>query len=178
MTARRELPDDLRGRSFAVRDALELRLAERRLDALDLVRPFHGVRTPADEALDLAARCRALATRFRPGDAFDGATALALWGAPLPLRLGRTPTLHVSSMEPRRALRRRGVLGSQRVGGSLRQHRGVLALSPGDAWVTVAPDVALHDLVAVADFLVTGEKGVGALLSRAELAEVVIQRAG
>ena len=51
-------------------------------------------------------------------------------------------------------------------------------MSPEDAWLTLAPDVAMHDLVAAADFLVTGVKGVGALLSRQQLEEIVFQRAG
>jgi hypothetical protein len=178
MTARHDLPDELLGKPFAVRDALTLGLPERRLDALDLTRPFHGVRAPADQTLDLEGRCRALATRFRPGDAFDGITAAGLWGAPLPSRLRRMSSLHVSSVEPRRALRRRGVLGTQRLGGQLCLRRGLPLLSPGDAWITLASDIAPHDLVAVADFLVTGDNGRSPLLSLDELAEVVVRRAG
>jgi hypothetical protein len=178
VTARRELPEELRGRSFSVRDSVELNIPEHRLDAGDLVRPFHGVRSPADEEFDLAARCRALATRFRPGDAFDGATAAMLWGAPLPRRFGLASPLHVSSMVPHRALRRRGVRGTQRSSGEVTLRCGAPLLSPPDSWLAVAPDLALHDLVAVGDFLVTGVKGVGAVSSLEALEAVVLERAG
>ncbi len=51
-------------------------------------------------------------------------------------------------------------------------------LSPVDAWLTLAADLSLPDLVAVADFLVTGLRGVGALASMEALEEVVAQHAG
>jgi hypothetical protein len=178
MTSRRELPEPLSGQPFAVREAIALEISEHRLAAGDLVSPFHGVRAPADRPLDLEERCRALATRLRTGDGFDGLTAVALWGAPLPMRLAAASVLHVSSVAPRRALRRRGVLGSQRVGGSLVERNGLPLLSPGDAWLTVASRLSSHDLVAVGDFLVTGVKGVGALTTREELGDLLVERAG
>jgi hypothetical protein len=51
-------------------------------------------------------------------------------------------------------------------------------LSPVDAWLCLASDLPLHDLIAVADFFVTGVSGKGALCSLDEFAELVDRRAG
>jgi hypothetical protein len=94
------------------------------------------------------------------------------------MRLAAASVLHVSSVAPRRALRRRGVLGSQRVGGMLVERDGLPLLSPGDAWLTVASRLPLHDVVAVGDFLVTGVQGVGALTTRDALGQLLLERSG
>jgi hypothetical protein len=158
MTSRRALPRDL-PRSFTVEHALESGVARNRLDALDMVAPFRGVRLRATLANDFDARCRALATTFRAGDAFTGPTAALLWGMPVPKRLEATSILHVSSHLPARAMRRPGVIGSGRSSGEATTHHGIAILQPWEVCRSLAPMLSLDDLVAVMDFIVTGERG-------------------
>lgn len=58
-------------------------VSEKRLRSRGLVRPFRGIRAAAPEST-LAGRARQYAPRLRPGQAFGGAAAAALWDLPLP----------------------------------------------------------------------------------------------
>lgn len=58
-------------------------ISEKRLRSRRLVRPFRGIRAAALEPA-LAGRARQYAPRLRPGQAFGGTAAAALWGLPLP----------------------------------------------------------------------------------------------
>ena len=177
MTVRRSLPVTLPG-AFSVARALEAGATENRLRATDLRAPFHGTRVPSahDGSLELA--CRALATRFRPGDAFTGPTAALLWGMPLPVAWTASSTLHVSSLLPTRSLRRRGVVGSSRAGTDPVLLDGLPVLPVPDTCLALAAFLPLDDLVAVLDFVVTGPNGRGSLSSPGDLARFVAARSG
>ncbi|NIH54051.1 hypothetical protein [Lysinibacter cavernae] len=78
------LPDELRARSFDVREASARGVRPTRLLSSDLVAPFHGVRMHAAANYTLHSLCVAFAPRLRPGECFGGVTAASLWGIPLP----------------------------------------------------------------------------------------------
>ncbi|MBM7505433.1 hypothetical protein ACFPER_18255 [Agromyces aurantiacus] len=151
-----------------------------RLDAEDLRRPFHGVRQGVGVPETVASRALAYAERMPPRQVFSHVTAALLWGMPLPHRLERDLRLHVAvapgSTRP---------LASGVVGHVVRADRlGVVALgglrlaSPADTWCQLASLLEVDDLVAVGDFLVTGQEPSGrsaALCTRSEL-EAAIRR--
>lgn len=170
MTSRNSLPRGL-PRSFTVVRALEAGVARNRLDARDMVTPFHGVRLRAAFANDFRARCRALATTFRVGDAFTGPTAGLLWGMPLPLSLETTTLLHVSSRLPARSMRRPGVVSSGRSFGDVMTLQGLPILQPWEVCRSLATMLSVDDLIAVVDFVVTGERGRHPLSSLDALAQ-------
>lgn len=151
-----------------MRDAIRAGVAEKRLERRDLVSSMHGVRVPAGMPLDLELRCRGLATRFREGDAFTGPTAAALYGAPLPMRLSSGP-LHVVSRDGTAPFRRRGVVGSNRQGVAAVEVHGVPVVPPLEAALVACRQLAPHDVTAILDYLLTGDRGKGALLEAEEL---------
>jgi hypothetical protein len=160
VTARRTIEIPL---PASVRDAQAAGINEHRLRAFDLAAPFHGVRLEKRFENDFDARCAALVTKMRPGDAFTGPTGARIWGMPLPMRLLRLDEpLHVSSMLPVRPLRRRGVIGSLREPSGVEVVRGLPVLCPLRVWFSLAGTLSFGDLVAAGDFLVTGDRGQGA----------------
>lgn len=66
-------------------------------------------------------------------------------------------------MLPVRPLRRRGVVGSLREPSEVVMVDGLPVLTPLRTWFSLATLISLDDLVAVADFVVTGDRGRGAL---------------
>jgi Protein of unknown function (DUF559) len=58
-------------------------ISEKRLRSRSLARPFRGIRAEALESA-IAGRARLYAPRLKPGQAYGGAAAAALWGLPLP----------------------------------------------------------------------------------------------
>jgi len=152
-------------------------MSRNRLDAGDLVRPFHGVRARAILGDSLELRCRALTTRLRADDAFSGPTAAGLWGMPLP-RAGRGPVpahLHVSSLLPTRALRRDGVIGTGRRSGHPVDMRGLPVLSVWDSCRSLATMIGVDDLIRVLDFVLGGDPRRPALSTPADLSSYLAQ---
>ncbi|SDQ37736.1 hypothetical protein SAMN02800687_1642 [Curtobacterium sp. UNCCL20] len=155
MTARRPLPLVLRNASFRVRTALHKGVSRGRLDARDLVRPFHGIRTWF-EPRTTEERARALAPRLRPDQVFSHVTAAAVLGFPLPRRIERDPRLHVTTIGVDQALRVRGAVGHRAKYGTVRMSmsRGVPISSPADTFVTLGAVLTIDELVIVGDALV------------------------
>lgn len=175
MTARRRLPMALRDASFRVRDALHRGVSRGRLDARDLVRPFHGIRSAfPPEAVD--ERARALAPRLRPDQVFSHVTAAAIIGIPLPRRLERDQRLHVTTIGTDQALRVRGTVGHRARYGSVRATiaRGVPLTTPADTFVALGSMLTLDELIVAGDALV-GWLGWATL---DELAQAVRRRRG
>lgn len=111
------LPAEL-GPSFAVADALAAGATPSRLRALDLARPFHGVRqrkvVEAHDASPEAALLRLIAQyacRMTQHEFFSHTAAAVLWGLPLPIASLRAGSLDVSVVAPRRAPAAAGVSG-------------------------------------------------------------------
>lgn len=155
MTARRPLPLVLRNASFRVRNALHRGVTRNRLDARDLVRPFHGIRSAADPRT-VDERARALAPRLRPDQVFSHTTAAAIIGVPLPRRIERDPRLHVTTIGVDQALRVRGAIGHRAKFGTVRMtiSRGVPISTPADTFVALGTLLSVDELVVVGDALV------------------------
>jgi hypothetical protein len=177
MTARRDLPVGLPA-TFSVGIALKAGVNEHRLRAADLRRPFHGTRVAVNAPESFELNCRSLATRFRRGDAFTGPTAARLWGMPLPSSSVPSPPLHVSSLHPVRAMRRRGVIGSSRFSSDPVLIVGLPTLSLWETCRSLSNLLALDDVVAAVDFVITGDRGRAPLASLDELDEYLKARAG
>ncbi|OIH96872.1 hypothetical protein BIU97_12680 [Curtobacterium sp. MCBA15_009] len=175
MTARRRLPMALRDTSFRVRDALHRGVSRCRLDAKDLVRPFHGIRS-ATTPRTVEERARALAPRLRRDQVFSHVTAAAILGIPLPRRHEGAPRLHVTTIGPDQALRVRGAVGHRARAGTVRatQSRGVRLSAPADTFVALATMLTLDELIVAGDALV-GWLGWATL---DELAAAVAERRG
>jgi len=164
VNARHPLPIDL-PTHFAVGDALARGVTPGRLTASDLSRPFHGVRSlaPADSSLET--RCAAILSKMRPGDCFAGPTAALLWGIPLPTRLERDTRLHISSLLPTRALRRAGVVGSQRLEELTATRNGFPVTGIWSTCRAVAGLVSSDELVCAIDHAITPTRHRPALSS-------------
>ena len=99
----------------------------------------------------------AYALRAGPDQAISHTTALLLWGAPLPRRIERQSTMHVSSVGPSRPRTRLTTphrLYLERTPTTVLD--GCLITEPAVSWVQSAPLLSLEDLVAAGDFLITG----------------------
>jgi hypothetical protein len=158
MNRRRELPPELQGRAFRVGDALSAGVTARRLDASDLEAPLHGARGPRH-----VSNLDAVAALLRPGQAFTGPTAAVIWGMPLPLRWQNDSRLWVSTLSRNWTMRRPDVVGRRRSAGDVMSLNGYPVLDPVRTWCSLAPLLELHDLVAVADRIVTSSRRAPAL---------------
>jgi very-short-patch-repair endonuclease len=149
------LPHPLNAEPFSVEQALRVGLSPRRLRALDLSAPFHGVRVPTPTPT-LAQRCLALQA-WLPADAFfSDATAALLMGVPIPLPLERDARVHVTVPLGRRAPEGKGVLGHSRRyrPADVRLWHGVRLSAPERVWCEMGAVLGLGDLVAVGDHLI------------------------
>lgn len=150
-----ELPDALQGRAFSVREAAAAGVPVARLRRRGLETPYRGVRAPAGELDDLESRCRAYATRMRPGQFFSHVTAARLRGLWVPSEFTPDEPLHVSVTATARAPRIPGVVGhhidSDRVDWSF--VRGLPVATPLEATRMLAPALGIEALVVVLDSL-------------------------
>jgi hypothetical protein len=166
-----ELPWSLRtAKSFTRREAERRGLHWRRLAADDLDHPFHDVLRPVASEASVLALADAYAKRMPRRQVFSHETAAALWGVPLPASSGMSPysstaagppaTLHVSVPRGSAPPAGRGVSGHvlrfERV--TVHVHRGLRVVDPASAWVQCAARLSVDDLVAAADFLLTGSQ--------------------
>lgn len=164
MRAPRPLPPELRARpAFTVERALLGGVHPTRLAAADLRRPFHGVRQHASVHDGARARAMAYAERMPPRQAFSHVTAALLWGMPIPSALEHDRRIHVAV--PRGSTRSLavGVIGHvvrpERLGAVMMA--GLRVASPADTWCQLGAYLGVDDLVAVGDFLITGEEPSG-----------------
>jgi len=87
---------------------------------------------------------------------FSHLTAAALWGFPLPLWVSTTD-VHVSTPVGTRARRGKTVIGHQtRFDGNVRDLDGLRVTSPALTWCQLAESLEVPDLIAAAEFAVTG----------------------
>lgn len=152
MRSHRPLPPALAAHPFAVRDALARGVGRGRLAGDDLERPFRGIRAPVPST-----PIEAYVPRLRPGDRFSHTSALALWGAPLPNRVGQDVhiTMQNESFSPRReGPRARGVIGHTTQGDATTLLHGIPVSTPLTAFLESAPILAHDELVAVGDYFV------------------------
>ncbi len=151
--------------------AEEAGLTSSRLRGRDLNTPFRGTRVPTSAPLTLPTRCRALQLRL-PGAHFSGPTAALLYGAPLPLPLEQSRTVHVTVQEGRRAPTGKHIRGHalRFEPTEVRFLHGVRTSTPARLWCELGAALDLADLVAVGDYLIHHENP---LASRRELADAV-----
>ncbi|WP_425841147.1 hypothetical protein [Microbacterium sp. PA5] len=159
MASRPSLPLALPA-SFTVAQAAEAGVAPGRLRGRSLARPFHGVRArSASASTTMIDLCRAYAPRLREGQFFSHETALLLHGAPMP-EWPYVPRIHVSAHRPSREPRTVGVVGHRlqtRVP-VVRDVDGMPVEDPARAWRQCGTLWTHGDLVAAADYLVSGAR--------------------
>ena len=169
MTARRPLPFHLAQNAFATSRGEELGVSRSRMRASDLDTPFRGVRSAGLDLSDLVQRCRAATTFMGERDVFSHATALGLWGAPLPILDGADAALHIGTYGTGRR-RRQEIVGHRLVAGTpqLLSPDGLRAVAPATARCQFASqqgeltsEAMLLALVSVADYLITGRRARG-----------------
>lgn len=167
--------------AFTVAHARAAGVERGRLRGAAFTTPFHSVRVRgAVEANSLAAPCLAFAPRLTDGQFFSHETALALLGVPMPEWPYR-PAVHVSAYRPAREPRTRGVTGHRL---QLREPAfavigGLPIEDPVRAWRQVGRLWSFADLVAAADFLISGDRPLAAVEDlRAEIATMGDVRSG
>jgi hypothetical protein len=109
-------------------------------------------------ATTTAERCAEYAPRLAPWQFFSHETALALHDVPLPGWPHR-PALHVSAHRPAREPRIAGVVGHRlqlRESAATLDRRGLRVEHPVRAWRQAGTTWHLDDLIAAADFLISG----------------------
>lgn len=155
MPDRVQLPDHLQNHPFTRKDLEQARLSQGRLNRKDVLRPYRGVQTTSAPRT-LLERCRAYTVRMRPGQAFSHGTAALLHELPLPTRLETEEPLHVCCVRPAMAPRTVGVVGHRLTSAPvLQQLHGMPVCVPSEAWCQLAAELALDELIAVADHLLT-----------------------
>lgn len=170
MTARKPLPYFLAKGAFATSSAAEFGITRGRMRASDLKTPFRGVRSAGIDLDERVQRCRAAEAFMNERDAFSHSTAIGLWGAPLPSDLDAADAeLHIGTRGDTRR-RRVGIIGHRLPAGTrvCSSPDGLRTVPPATAWCQLASQAGersrgemLVMLVAVADFLITGERRKG-----------------
>lgn len=171
----RPLPTHLPPGLFTVRDALAAGVNGGRLRRRDLRRPTYGIRVASTCEDSLVGRARAFALALPDDVAFSHLTAARLLGLPTPRPWRVTEPLDVMRRSHRPPIERHGTAphGGLELRSTLEAH-GVLVTDPADTWLDLASILALDDLVAVGDALLTADLG----LRHKDLARAVADRRG
>ncbi|SMQ71425.1 hypothetical protein [Agreia sp. VKM Ac-1783] len=131
----------------------------KQLMSSDLDRPFHGARLPVG-ADTLRERCLALQSVTNATSFVSHSTAARLYGVPLPWRLQRENTIHVTVERPNRAPQRPGVVGHSVTPGNQVppwiDSRGLRISRAARVWLELASQLELVDLVIAGDYLLRG----------------------
>lgn len=125
----------------------------------------------------------AYAERMPPRQAFSHVTAALLWGMPVPVELERDLRIHVAVPHGSTRSLAAGVIGHvvrpERLGVVTRA--GIRMAAPADTWCQLGALLTVDDLVAVGDFLITGEQPTGrsaALCTMSQLEAAVRRHRG
>ncbi|CDJ99158.1 conserved hypothetical protein [Microbacterium sp. C448] len=155
------LPSDLPP-VFRVSEARAMGVNPARLSRSDLRSPHRGLRT--SRSLPVPASSLEIAAQYAPRLAgwqfFSHETALEAVGAPMPEWPYR-PRLHVAAHRPSREPRIPGVVGHRlqaRQSAVMMSRVGLPIETPVRAWRQVGSLWALDDLIAAADYLLSGER--------------------
>lgn len=176
MPRREQLPPELGGRAFTVREAYRLGVGEGRLRNVELSRPTHGVRR-LGECADLAQLAEAVRLVLPAGSAFSHHTAARLLGLPLPRRWAPTEPLDVMTKTTEPWIRRLGCQGHHGLESRhVEARRGIRVVSREDTWCDLAAAGALDldELIVAGDEVVHFRRGT----STSELADAVRRRWG
>lgn len=165
-------------------------ISARRLRALDLHAPFHGVRRPSIVPDDLEWLCRAYLERMQPGAVFSHVTAAGLYRLPLPLYLRADTRVHVTVQSGRHPPYGRGVSGHELADDRFRASEIVYrdlvngqlfalpVVGPAVLLGQLAPVLDPMDLVSLGDALVSGERPLATLADLRAMAEAWSGRRG
>lgn len=155
---------------FSVQQALAEGVTKGKLRRLDI--PFRGARDlsshelPADRFERSRRQLVIASNAYRPvapaGFAFSHATACRLYGVPLPTRLSSSSELHVSVPGAHQPPRRVGIIG-HRGSAVTRLLDGLPVVPPEVAWVQVATQLTLDELVVAGDHLVRRKRPFSSL---------------
>lgn len=185
-----QLPDGLHGASFTRGEAFSQGVTRRRLERMDVARPFHGIYANGVDLSDLAERCLALKHVFREEHWVSHVTAARRWGMPLPYPEFPSEPVHVIALGSHRRLRRGGVVEWETDDAALpRTMLGLIPIiSPADVWAQLSmpgalgphPPMSPEWLVAVGDFILSGPCAVPRrpLATLAELEAALARRQG
>ncbi|WP_448810698.1 hypothetical protein [Agromyces bauzanensis] len=191
-------------KSFTRREADRRGLHWLQLAADDLEHPFHGVLRQAGSDPSVHGLAAAYAKRMPKRQVFSHETAAALWGVPLPASAAMppvsddpvsdvavvddatpepVPTLHVAVPRGSAPPTARGVTGHvlsfERF--TVYVRGGLPVVDAATAWVQCAARLSLDDLIAAADFLITGTQpfdGRAPLCTREQLAAAIERHRG
>lgn len=190
MSLRKQIDPRLHGRAIATADALSRGVTRGQLRQAGVEHPYHGVNlvvaeaAPEREFMSRTRRaCADYTARMLPGQFFAGATAALLRRAPLPPRFDASH-LVVGVFSPRTPPRARGVRGVRVERGRvlLKTAFGLVMVSSADAWCQLAAELPREELVAIGDYLVSGNVDDGRFrepfASLAELREAVDRHRG
>ena len=150
---------------FTVARGRELGHGKHRLLGPDLQRPFHGIRSVRVDGTRVLGLCQAYRPRLQPDQFFSHATAAIIHGMPLPLSLETDLRLHVTAVAPASVPRTVGVIGHSIRSGRERvvEWGGYPVGSALQTWCELAGMLDRDDLVAVADYMVGGERPLASL---------------
>ncbi|MGM7671863.1 hypothetical protein [Microbacterium sp. A93] len=163
MRPRIPLPRPLKSTAFQVQSGSARGLGEKRMRGHDLQRPFHGVRA-AESPESLSDRCAALSKTLQPHHVFSHRTAAEIWRMPLPAdddkEADDDDVLHVMALGKRGRIRRPGVVGWERTENDLVTYSvgSIHVCAPADVWCQLSTLISREWLVAVGDFLISGER--------------------
>lgn len=169
MTLRKPIDPAHHGRALSTSDARERGLTRAQLRQAAVTHPFHGVNVIAPDADRVRAQlsathraCTDYAARMLAGQFFAGRTAALVWRAPLPPGFEELP-LVVGVISPRTPPRTRGVQGVRVEHGRVRIQTafGFALVSAPDAWCQLAGELEREELVAVGDYLLSGDVADG-----------------
>lgn len=151
------IPAALRVATFTLDTARSFGVTSSRLRGPDIAHPFHGVNSAHPVSEDVVARARAYLPRLASGHVFSHATAVEILEAPLPA-VRKTQPLDIAVEWPKTPPRTRGIRGHAIRTGLDRAStcQGLPIVAPDDAWCQLAGVLSFEDLVAVGDYLLSG----------------------
>jgi hypothetical protein len=151
------IPAALRVATFTLDTARSFGITSSRLRGSDIAHPFHGVHSAHPINEDVVTRARAYLPRLASGHVFSHATAVGILEAPLPAAANTQP-LDIAVAWPKTPPKTRGIRGHAIRTGLARSvtYQGLPIVAPDDAWCQLAGVLGFEDLVAVGDYLVSG----------------------
>ncbi|MBN9178039.1 MAG: hypothetical protein J0I43_11835 [Microbacterium sp.] len=150
------LPEEFAATAFAVSEARADGIPANRLRSRRLARPFHGIRSPNPPEEGVLARCAQLAPRLRGHQIFSHLSAAAIWELPLPAWCAYRP-LEVCALWGAREPRTEGVIGHRHTfdATEVTLVHGMPVPPPALVWAQCAEHLALEDLIAMADAILS-----------------------
>ncbi|MGN7799743.1 hypothetical protein [Leifsonia sp. 22587] len=154
------------------RDLMAHGTSRRQVYGTRMHRPFHGMRTEAPPE-DHLAQCRAASVVLPPYSLFSHRSAAMIHGLPLPI-WALPEKVEVAVFEPNRPPRLRGVRAHQLTAD---EHRwsvvdGLRVVSAHDTWAQLSSLLPVPDLVAIGDYLITGDEPYSGLTPPATRADL------